>query len=266
MDLVTRNNVSVTGNIEGQPMIFANGFGCDLSMWRYVTPAFANRYRIVLFDHVGTGGSEISAYDPARYASLDGYARDLLEICHALDLPPAIVVAHSVSAMIGALAAIHEPDRIDRLVMVGPSPRYVDDGSYRGGFSARDIEELLDALDSNYLGWSGAMAPMIMGNADRPQLGQELTDSFCRNDPEIARRFARLTFTSDNRTDLAKVGTRTLVLQCSDDVIAPREVGEFVHAQLPDSELVMLRATGHCPHLSAPQETAAAIEAFLGDR
>jgi sigma-B regulation protein RsbQ len=263
MDVVARNNVSVSGRDDAQPMLFAHGFGCDQNMWRHVAPAFADQYRIVLFDHVGAGRSDLTAYEPGRYASLDGYADDVLEICAELGLERVIFVGHSVSAMVGVLAAKREPERFDKLVLVGPSPRYVDEGDYVGGFSAEDIEGLLDALESNFLGWSGQMAPAIVGNPDRPELGEELTNSFCATDPEIAKHFARVTFLSDNRADLPEVRTRSLILQCADDVIAPRAVGEYVHRQMPDSELVLLEATGHCPNLSAPEETIAAIRAFL---
>jgi sigma-B regulation protein RsbQ len=263
MEVVARNNVTVSGREDGQPMLFAHGFGCDQNMWRHVAPAFADEYRIVLFDHVGAGGSDLSAYEPGRYASLDGYADDVLEICAQLGLERVIFVGHSVSAMVGVLAAKREPELFDKLVLVGPSPRYVDEGDYVGGFSAEDIEGLLESLESNFLGWSGQMAPAIVGNPDRPELGEELTNSFCRTDPEIAKQFARVTFLSDNRADLPAVRTRALILQCADDVIAPRAVGEYVHARMPDSELVFLEATGHCPNLSAPAETVAAIRAFL---
>jgi sigma-B regulation protein RsbQ len=263
MDIVTRNNIRLLGREDGRPMVFAHGFGCDQCMWRFVTPAFEDEYRIVLFDHVGAGGSDISAYDQDRYGSLGGYAADVLEICRALDLRDVIFVGHSVSSMIGVLAAIEEPDRFHRLVLVGPSPRYVDDEGYVGGFGREDIDELLESLDSNYLGWSSAMAPVIMGNPDRPDLGEELTNSFCRTDPEIAGHFARVTFLSDNRADVPAVTTRSLSLQCSEDAIAPPAVGEYVHRQMADSELVLLDATGHCPNLSAPAETIAAIRAFL---
>jgi sigma-B regulation protein RsbQ len=263
MDVVARNKVVVKGPESGQAMLFAHGFGCDQNMWRFVTPAFEAEYRIVLFDLVGAGGSDLSAYDRDRYGSLDGYAADILEICRELDLRDVIFVGHSVSAMIGVLAAIEEPDRFDRLVLVGPSPRYVDDEGYIGGFSREDIDELLDSLDSNYLGWSSAMAPVIVGNPDRPELGEELTNSFCRTDPEIAGHFARVTFLADNRTDLPAVRTPTLILQCSHDAIAPEAVGDYVHRQISGSELVKLAATGHCPNLSAPEETVAAIRAFL---
>ena len=244
-------------------MLFAHGFGCDQNMWRYVAPAFADRYQGVLFDHVGAGSTDPTSYDPERHDSLQGYAEDVVEICDALGLRDVVFVGHSVSAMIGVLAHVARPDLFAALVLVGPSPRYINDEGYVGGFDRPDIEELLGSLESNYLGWSSAMAPVIMGNGDRPELGQELTASFCRTDPEIARQFARVTFLSDNRKDLGAVSVPTLVLQCRDDVIAPMEVGGYVHDAIPGSVLTVLEATGHCPNLSAPDETTAAIEAFL---
>jgi sigma-B regulation protein RsbQ len=244
-------------------MLFAHGFGCDQNMWRLVVPAFEDAHRVVLFDHVGAGQSDVSAYDRKKYATLDGYATDVLEICRDLELSDVIFVGHSVSAMIGVLAANREPDRFKALVLVGPSPRYIDDDDYVGGFSRQDIEGLLSSLDSNYLGWSSSMAPVIMGNADRPELGQELTNSFCRADPDIAAHFARVTFFSDNRQDLGSVQTPALILQCSDDVIAPHAVGEYVARHIPGSQLVMMKATGHCPNLSAPDETVEAIRGFI---
>ena len=261
--VLARNNVTVSGQAAGQPIVFAHGYGCDQNMWRFVAPAFEDRYRTVLFDFVGAGGSDLSAYDPQRYGSLEGYASDVLDVVRELDARDVIFVGHSVSAMIGVLAASSEPDRFAALVLVAPSPRYVDEDGYHGGFTEADIEDLLGSLDRNYLGRSSSMAPVIMGNADRPELGAELTASFCRTDPEIAKRFARATFLSDNRADLARVKLPTLVLQCSDDPIAPESVGEYVHAQVPGSTLVRLRATGHCPNLSAPAETVTAIAAFL---
>jgi sigma-B regulation protein RsbQ len=244
-------------------MLFAHGFGCDQNMWRLVAPAFENSHRVVLFDHVGAGQSDASAYDSRKYETLDGYATDVLDICRRLDLADVIFVGHSVSAMIGVIAAKREPTRFKALVLIGPSPRYINDADYVGGFSREDIEELLTALDSNYLGWSSAMAPVIMGNSDRPELGAELTNSFCRTDPEIAAHFARVTFLSDNRQDLGSIRTPTLILQCSDDVIAPNAVGEYVNRHMPASQLVVMNATGHCPNLSAPDETIVAITAFL---
>lgn len=262
MSVLLRNNVKQAGSGD-RAMVFAHGFGCDQNMWRYVAPAFEDDFRTVTFDHVGAGGSELSAYSRDKYASLEGYTADVIEICRELRLENAVYVGHSVSAMIGVLAARDAPDLFSELVLVGPSPRYINDGDYVGGFDAAQIEELLEFLDSNHLGWSAAMAPAIMGNAERPELGEELANSFCRTHPEIAKHFARTTFTSDNRNDLAKVKTRSLVLQCSDDIIAPLCVGEYVHRHLTNSELVVMKATGHCPNLSAPDETIAAIRAFV---
>ncbi len=263
MDVAARHNIVLRGNADGPPMVFAHGFGCDQNMWRHVSPAFEADHRVVLFDHVGAGRSDLSAYDEVRHGSLAGYARDVLDICADLDLHDVVFVGHSVSAVIGVLAAIEEPDRFSRLVLVSPSPRYTDDGDYRGGFSTSDIEDMLESLDSNYLGWSTTMAPVIMGNAERPQLAEELTASFCRTDPRIARRFAHVTFTSDNRADLSRVTTPTLVLQCTEDVIAPVSVGEYVRDAVPGARMVLLEATGHCPNLSAPEATVAAIADFL---
>jgi sigma-B regulation protein RsbQ len=248
-------------------MVFAHGYGCDQNMWRFVTPEFADTHRVVLFDHIGYGLSNLNQYSVEKYNSLDAYAEDVLDIIHELDLHEVTFVGHSVAAMIGALAARREPDRFANLVMVGPSPRYLDDAAtgYTGGFSGNDVAELLESVDSNYLGWSRVMAPVIMGNPDRPELGDELSNSFCRTDPVVARQFAEVTFTSDNRADLPGITVPTLVLQCSDDVIAPRSVGTYVHENIPGSKLVVMEATGHCPNLSAPGETVAAIKAFLDE-
>jgi sigma-B regulation protein RsbQ len=262
VQVLQRNNVTVLG--EGtQPMVLAHGYGCDQHMWRFITPAFAADYRIVLFDHVGAGRSDLAAYDPQKYSSLQGYADDVLEICTQLQLRDVVFVGHSVSAMIGVLAALREPSRFARLILIGPSPRYVNANDYTGGFTEKDIRDLLEFQDSNYLGWSSTLAPVIMGNPERPELSEELTNSFCRTDPEIAKQFAAVTFLSDNRSDLPGVRVPTLILQCQEDAIAPLPVGEFVQAQIPRSELTILNATGHCPHLSAPAETIQAMKAFL---
>ena len=245
-------------------MLFVHGFGCDQHMWRLVAPAFEADYRVVTMDLVGAGGADPAAWDPERYVSLDAYAEDLLTVVRELELTDVILVGHSVSAMTGLIATVAEPERFAGLVLVGPSPRYIDDDGYRGGFSETDIEELLASLDSNYLGWSAAMAPVIMGNAERPALGAELTESFCRMDPEIAHQFARVTFLSDCRDALAQVTTPTLVLQCREDVIAPIEVGQYVTDAVPGARMVLLDATGHCPHLSAPDDTITAMRGFLG--
>ncbi|AXE90559.1 alpha/beta hydrolase [Streptomyces sp. Go-475] len=266
MDIRRRNNVHITGRADAPVLLLAHGFGCDQNMWRLVVPALAERYRVVLFDYVGSGGSDLSAWSEERYASLHGYAADVVDVCEELDLRQAVFVGHSVSAMAGVLAAQAAPERIGALVMVTPSPCYIDDEGYRGGFSTADIDELLDSLEANYLGWSSAMAPVIMGNPDRPELGRELTNSFCATDPDIARVFARTTFLSDSREDLKSVSVPTLVLECEQDAIAPREVGAYVHAAIPSSRLVTLAATGHCPQLSAPEATAEAILGFLESR
>jgi sigma-B regulation protein RsbQ len=262
MDVIKRNNVQVKGR-GGQAMVFAHGFGCDQHMWRWIVPAFEAQYQIVLFDHVGAGQSVLSAYDPVKYDSLRGYADDILEIGDALSLQKPILVGHSVSAIIGILAAIKMPHYFDKLILVAPSPCYINQNGYVGGFSRSDIEGLLESMDQNYLGWSSQMAPVIMSNGDNPQLGEELTNSFCRTDPDIARHFARVTFLSDYRAELPLVSIPTLTLQCSHDVIAPLSVGEYMHQHLPKDTLEILEATGHCPHMSAPQETIEAIKNFL---
>lgn len=263
MSVIGRNNITRAGK-GTQPMIFAHGYGCDQTMWRFIAPDFEQNYQLVLFDHVGSGKSDLSAYRRAKYTSLQAYADDILEICAELHLENAVFVGHSVSAMIGVLAAIKEPERFERLVLVGPSPCYINDGDYVGGFTREDIMGLLELQDSNFLGWSSTLAPVIMGNPDRPELAGELENSFCQMEPEIAKQFAAVTFLSDNRQDLPKVSTESLILQCQNDAIAPLAVGQYVHENLPKSELVILNATGHCPHLSAPHETTVAMKAFLG--
>lgn len=263
VDVLRRNNVRVAGNPAGRVMMFAHGFGCSQATWRKVAPAFLDDYRVVLFDHVGAGDSDLAAYDPGKYDSLDGYASDAIEILEALGASDAVFVGHSVSAMIGVLAANERADLVGALVLVGPSPRYVDDGDYRGGFTRADIDGLLDSLDANYLGWSSTMAPAIMGNPDRPELGDELTTSFCSLDPVIAGHFARVTFLSDNRRDLQKVTVPALILQSLDDVIAPESVGAFVAESIGGSTLATLAATGHIPILSAADEVVHEIRTFL---
>lgn len=260
--VLRRHNATVSGS-GSRTMMFGHGFGCDQTMWEPVARNFQNDFRVVLFDYVGHGRSDLAAYSAERYSCLQGYADDVVEIGRALDMRDAIFVGHSVSAMIGALASLEAPGMFSDLVMVGPSPRYIDDEGYRGGFSRGQIEELLEFLVDNHLGWSAAMAPAIMGNSNRPELSGRLENSFCNTDPEIARDFARVTFLSDNRKDLVSVRARTLVLQCREDIIAPVCVGEFVHAALPQSQFRMLKATGHCPNLSAPDEVTAAIREFV---
>jgi sigma-B regulation protein RsbQ len=244
-------------------MVFAHGFGCDQTMWRFMAPAFEDRFRTITFDLVGSGASDLSAYDRHKYGSLHGYADDLLEILDEFASGPVVFVGHSVSTMIGLLATIKAPQRFAAQVMVGPSPCYINDGDYIGGFTREDIDELLETMDANYLGWSSSMAPVIMGAPNQPELGKELTDSFCRNDPTIARHFARVTFLSDHRADLPLSTVPALILQCSDDLIAPRTVGDYLQRHLPNSTLHVIDNVGHCPHMSAPTASSRAIDAFL---
>ena len=262
MSVRQRNNVSVSGR-GATTVVFAHGFGCDQAVWRFLSPAFADRYRLVAFDLVGSGHSDLSAYDRARYGNLHGYADDLLEIIDEFADGPVIYVGHSVSAMIGMLAGIKSPGRFLAQVMLAPSPCYINEQGYVGGFTRGDIEELLETMDANYLGWSRNVAPLIMGAPNAPQLAAELTSSFCRNDPDIARHFARVAFLSDHRADVARVTVPTLIVQCSDDVIAPLDVGDYLHRNMPGSRLHVVRNIGHCPHMSAPEDSARLALAFL---
>lgn len=262
MDVIQRNNVTVRGN-GPVTLLFAHGFGCDQNMWRLLAPHFEDRFRVVLFDLTGSGRSDLSAYDRERHGTLDGHASDLLEVMDAVGAGPTVFVGHSVSAMIGLLATVAAPSRFLAQIMVGPSPCYLNDGAYQGGFSRADIEDLLATMDHNYLGWSSAMAPTIMGAPEQPHLAAELTNSFCRTDPEIAKHFARVTFLSDHRADLPLSRVPALILQCSDDLIAPLAVGDYLHRHLPTSTLHVIENVGHCPHLSAPTESSQAIDAFL---
>jgi len=261
MGALQRNNVRVFGVGGGSTLVLAHGFGCDQNMWRLVAPTFASRHKVVVFDL--TGKSDIAAYDSLKYDSLQGYADDLLEIIREATDGPVIFVGHSVSAMIGVLAEAKAPELFAAHIMIGPSPCYINDEGYHGGFSRDDILSLLDTLSSNYLGWSSTMAPAIMGAPDRPELGEELTNSFCQSDPEVAKQFARVTFLSDHRADVKNVAVPTLILQCSDDLIAPKSVGEFMHQVIPDSTLHIIENIGHCPHLSEPEASVQAMKEFL---
>ena len=260
--ILDRNNVKVFG--EGQPMLFAHGFGCDQNMWRYITPAFEKEYQVILFDYVGAGNSDIHSYNTEKYNDLSGYANDILDIANTLDLKKIIFVGHSVSCMIGMLAAINQPERFDKMIFIGPSARYINESpAYIGGFEKKDIHELLETMEKNYIGWANFLAPAIMKNPDQPELRNELMESFCSTDPVIARQFAEVTFLSDNRSDLTKLKIPTLLLQCSDDLIAPLEVGDYLNNQIPGSTLRIMRATGHCPHMSAPGETIELMKEYL---
>lgn len=262
MNVLRRNNVLIKGK-GTSPMMFAHGFGCDQNMWRFVTPAFEDTHKIILFDHVGAGNSDLNAYDPIKYNGLEGYAEDINQIAKELDLENIIFVGHSVSAMMGILSAKQAPDLFKKLILVAPSPCYINDEDYLGGFSKAEIDELLESLDTNHMGWSMTMAPVIMANSDRAELGDELANSFCRTDPTIAKQFARVTFLTDCRSLLDVCSIPALILQCSNDIIAPLEVGDYIHKKMLNSKLVVLEANGHCPHLSAPEETISAIKAYL---
>jgi len=262
MDVLARNNVRTCGSGE-TTLVFLHGFGCDQNMWRLLAPAYARGRTVVTLDLVGSGGSDLSAYDFDKYSTLEGYAHDLVEIVDAVGRGPVVCVGHSVSAMICMLAGIAAPERFRAHIMIGPSPCYVNDGDYVGGFSRSDIQGLLETMESNYLGWSSNMAPAIMGSPEQPQLAVELTNSFCRTDPEIARHFARVTFLSDHRAQVPKLAAPTLVVQCHDDLIAPKSVGEFLARTLPDATLQVIDNVGHCPHLSSPGACASAMDAFL---
>jgi len=264
MSAIKRNNVVINGNGENVIM-FAHGFGCDQNMWRYVYPAFQDNYTTVLFDHVGAGNSDLSAYSFQKYDELEGYAEDIVEIAKELNIKDAVFVGHSVSAIMGLIAANKAPDIFKSLILIGPSPSYINQGDYIGGFSSSEIDELLESMNNNHLGWSMAMAPVIMGNPEREELGKELANSFCKTDPEIAKHFAKTTFLTDKRDILQHTKVPVLILQCSNDIIAPLEVGHYVHKQIENSKLVVMKATGHCPNLSAPEETIAAIRSFLND-
>jgi sigma-B regulation protein RsbQ len=262
-NILKRNNVSVIGQ-GSQPMLLAHGFGCDQNMWRFVVPAFAADYKIILFDYVGSGKSDLGAYSTERYGDLQGYMQDIIDICQALELSKVNFVGHSVSSIIGILASIQAPDLFEKLILIAPSPCYINDlPDYFGGFERKDIEDLLDVMEKNYIGWASFLAPMVMKNSDRPELTQELETSFCSTDPVVASDFARATFYSDNRQDLAKVTLPSLILQCAEDAIAPTSVGEYMHRHLAQSNLRLMKATGHCPHMSHPQETIDMIKEYL---
>lgn len=261
-DVILRNHVSVTGR-GTQPILFAHGFGCNQGMWNLVAPAFEDAFKVVLFDYVGFGTSDVSSFDLLKYSTLDGYAQDILDVCHALNLEDVIFVGHSVSSMIGVLAAKHDPAMFSRFVMIGPSPCYINEGEYAGGFERQDIEGLLDLMDRNYIGWAQALAGIVMKNPDRPELAEDLTEIFCSTDPVVARTFAEATFYADNRNDLENFSIPTLVLQCSDDSIAPDFVGRYVAEHIASGTLLKLDATGHCPQLSHPTEVIHVIRDFV---
>ena len=263
MNIHKRHNIQIQGSGKAT-LVFAHGFGCDQNMWRFLAPRYAQTCQVITFDLVGSGQSDLSAYDPAKYDSLNGYASDVIELIAETADSPVVFVGHSVSAMIGLLAGVRAPDKFAAHIMIGPSPCYINDADgYVGGFERADIDSLLDTLDSNYLGWASSMAPAIMGASEQPELAVELTNSFCRTDPEIAKQFARVTFLSDNRADVPLLKAPTLIIQSADDIIAPPVVGEYLQRHLPNATLRVVDNVGHCPHLSVPSLSADAMDEFL---
>ena len=261
-NVLKRNNVNIIGDAK-KVILFAHGFGCDQNSWKYIRNDFASDYQLVLFDYVGAGNSDLSFYDAQKYNSLYGYANDILELCDELKLKDIIFVGHSVSCMIGALAAIIQPAIFKKLVFIGPSPCYITKGSYIGGFDQETIDSLLEVMEEDYISWAKSLAPAIMDKNNSPLLGKELSDSFCSIDPAIAKQFARVTFLSDNRKDLPLIPVESLTIQCSDDMIAPMEIGEYINQNTPGNTLTVLDAYGHCPHMSHPEKTITAIRAYI---
>ena len=262
VDVVLRNNVVSTGEGE-QVILFAHGFGCDQKAWNYIKNSFVEDYKVVLLDYVGAGKSDLSAYDVEKYDSLYGYAKDVVEICEQLDLKDVIFVGHSVSAMIGALASISKPDLFKKLVFIGPSPCYIHKENYQGAFVQETIDNLLEVMEEDYIGWSNSLAPAIMDTHNGTELSKELTDNFCSIDPAIARQFAKVTFESDNRLDLAFIPVESLTIQSSNDMIAPLHIGHYMKDTIPNNTLVVVEASGHCLHMSHPEETVRAIKEFI---
>lgn len=262
VNVLQRNNVKVSGQ-GTTPIIFGHGFGCDQLVWNGVIEAFENEYKVITYDYVGSGKSDKSAYTKERYSTLYGYKEDLLEICDALEDSNFIFVGHSVSSMIGMLASIERPELFSKVVMIGPSPHYLNEPGYRGGFERSDISELLDMMEVNYKEWAKYLAPVVMSNEDRPELAEDFEQMLCSNDPQIARQFAEVTFTSDMREELGKLQVPTLIMQTQFDAIAPLEVGQYVHDHIPQSHLVVMKAMGHNPHISDAGETAAVIKEYL---
>lgn len=263
-NILLRNNVKVSGHGK-RTMIFAPGFGCDQQMWRFVAPAFEEDYRVVLFDYVGSGKSDYEAYSSDKYRDLNGYADDILEICSALGATEVTLVGHSVGSIIGMLASIKKPSIIKNIIMVAPSPCYLNDPpEYFGGFEKEDLEGLIQMMELNFIGWANYLAQLVMKNPERPELSEELEESFCSTDPTVAREFAIATFFSDYRSHLSAIKIPALILQCSDDTIAPVEVGNYMKQQMPHSELKQMKATGHCPHMSHPEETIQLMNEYFG--
>ena len=262
MNALKKNNVTITG-LGTQPLIFAHGFGTDQSAWRFIQNDFEDRFKLILYDNVAAGKSDDTVFSPNKYNNLYTYANDLLDICREIDLSDAYFVGHSVSGMIGMLAAIEEPRYFSKIVMVGASPRYLNDDGYVGGFDQTGIDRLYAAMTANYYAWVNGFAGLAMGNPDRPELSQEFARTLSSIRPDIAISVAKTVFQSDYRSELPKFGIETLILQSTDDIAVPQEVGEYLHAHLKGSKLINVNSTGHLPHISAPREVSKAVSDFI---
>ena len=263
--ILERSNVKISGATgpHRPVMVFLHGLGADQATWRLLSPHFETKYQLVQLDLVGSGSSRHADYDRERHGNLTGHAADLLDVLRTLALYDVVFVGHSVGAMIGVIAAVREPQRFAKMVLISPSPRFINEKGYAGGFEQKDINELLAAMDADYHGWAHGISPVMMGKDEAPELVMELTNSFVSSNPEIARHFARVIFLSDTRAELGFLDAPTLVVQSAHDVIAPLAVGHYINEQLADSRIEVIETGGHCPHLSAPQQTLAAIDRFL---
>lgn len=263
-DIRSRNNISLLGNDPlKKTIVFSHGFGSDQTAWRHQVEAFKNNYNIVLFDMVGAGKSDFSAYSPNRYSTLHAYSDDLIEIITELQLQKPIIVTHSVSGMTSVLASLREPQMFEKLILICSSPRYLNDGDYKGGFDQSDLDGLFDAMSSNYHAWAAGFGPVAMGNPERPELGKEFARTLGEIRPDVAQAVARVIFTSDHRKDVPKLTTPTLVIQTSNDIAVPLEVGRYLHKNIKGSTLAHIDASGHLPHMSAPDEINSVIASFL---
>lgn len=258
-DVLARNAVTVLGPASAQVLVFAHGYGTDQSTWRRIAERFATDHRVVLFDYVGSGRSDLSAYDERRYDSLQGYADDLIEVIDGVGATRVTLVAHSISGMIGALASIRRPELFAQLIMVCPSPRYIDDGDYRGGYSAEDVRGLLAAIEANQPSWAAALAPAVTARDDRPEVVDSVRRLFAATPAKVATHFARVVFFSDVRHRLAEIPVPCTIIQSQGDIICPPHIGAYLHERIPASELVQLETSGHFVHLTEPELVSALI-------
>ncbi|WP_316806398.1 alpha/beta hydrolase [Pedobacter agri] len=260
--ILIRNNVKILGQ-GSQVIMFAHGFGCAQSSWKYITDAFLEDYRVILFDYVGSGQSDQNQYDYHKYSTLEGYACDVIDIIEALGLKDIIFVGHSVSSMIGMIAALQIPESFKKLIFIGPSPRYLNDRDYIGGFESADIESIFTQIAEDYVGWTKGISPAVMDKAEQPELADFLQECFEETEPSIALAFAMATFKADYRHQIKNLRVPSLTLQSSNDMMAPQSAGEYIHQNTRDNFLVVMKATGHFPHISEPKETIREIKDFI---